>query len=107
MLLHSHELIPRPDVGHGGVPDPGAPGQVVLAGPDQLQQHVAGLGNLRKAICQVLRGVDIADLLDGLLLLDALPQLDDVAVQPVVLRGGFEMVDVGEETLIVGESDTL
>jgi hypothetical protein len=80
LLLHSHQLVPGPDVGHGGVPDPRAARQVVLACPDQLQQHVAALGHLGETVGQVLAGVDVADLLDGLLLLDALPQLDDVGV---------------------------
>ena len=80
LLLHPHQLVPGPDAGHGGVPDPGPAWQVVVACPDHLQQHVAALGDLGETVGDVLGGVDVADLLDGLLLLDALPQLDDVGV---------------------------
>ena len=68
---------------------------------------MAALGHLGETVCQVLRGVNIPHLLDRLLLLNALPQLYYVRVQPVVLRGRFEVVDVAEQTLVVGESDTL
>ena len=85
-------MVPSPDIGHGGVPNSGASGKVVLASPDQLQQHVAALGHLGEAVSQVLGGVDVPHLLDCLLLLDTLPQLDDVGVQPVVLGGRLEVV---------------
>ena len=97
-------MIPSPDIGYGGVPHPGASREVVLASPDKLYQHVAALGHLGETVCQVLGGVDIAHLLNCLLLLDALPQLNDVRVQPVVLGGRLEVVDVAGESLVVGES---
>ena len=50
LLLHSHQLVPGPDAGHGGVPDFGAAGQVVLACPDDLEEHVAGLGHLGETV---------------------------------------------------------
>ena len=64
------------------------------------------LESLKAAVRQVLREIDEAHLLDRLFLLDALPQLDNVRVQPVVLGGQLEM-NVAEESLVVSQSDTL
>ena len=51
--------------------------------------------------------MDIPHLLDGLLLLDVLSELEDVGVEAIVFTVGFQVVDVAEQTLVVGESDTL
>ena len=51
--------------------------------------------------------MDVADLLDSLLLLDALAKFDDIRVESVVLGGGLQVVNVGEEPLVVSESNTL
>ena len=51
--------------------------------------------------------MDISHFLDSLLLLDTLPELDDVGVEPVVLGSTLEMVNVGEQILVVCERHTL
>ena len=51
--------------------------------------------------------MDIADLLHCLVVLDGLPELYDVALEPVVLGVPLEVVDVREERLVVGQRHTL
>ena len=51
--------------------------------------------------------MDVANLLDSLVLLDALTDLNDVRVESPVIRVGLDVVDVRPESLMIGESDTL
>ena len=56
-----------------------------MACPDDVQQHVAALGGLRETIRDVDGAGHVPDLLDRLLLGDALPQLNDIRMKSEII----------------------
>ena len=60
-----------------------------------------------KTIGNVLAGVDVPHLLHRLVLLNALPELDDVGLEAVVFRVDLDVVKIGEQRLIVCQGHAL
>ena len=51
--------------------------------------------------------MDVADLLHCLVLFNGLPEFYDIALESVVLTVPFEVVDIGEQRLVVSQRHTL
>ena len=88
LLLCSDKLTPSFGCCLCGVPHDCSTWNVVLSGPHNTEKHPAcHVGFFSESICDHLAVVDVADLLDGGIIVNGLSDVENVRLEPVVTAG--------------------